>query len=115
VASAGSSLSQSQSTGATAPTVLVNGITVSPGSPVINVPTAGGIRPLVVQIGPGNAVMPSATDIRDATTATLIQNTLNNQTIRSTTLMNVQLGLSRTMSAASIQDAVRQGMVTSGR
>lgn len=96
-------------------TVLVNGAPVIPGSPVINVPTAANIRTLTIQNGPGNVVVPSAADIRAATNATIIQNTLNGQTIQSMTQLNISLGLSKTMNAASVQDRVRQGMAAFGR
>jgi hypothetical protein len=99
--------------GPAAPTVLVNGSAVKPGSPVINVPTAAGLRTLVIQNGPGNFSVPSAADIRAGMMGTLIQSTLDGQKIRSETEMNVTLGLSRAMRASSIRDSVRQGMVNS--
>jgi hypothetical protein len=112
-ASGGSSVATSPGVGV--PAVLVNGTAVTPGSPVINVPTAASIRTLVIQNGPGNIALPSAADIRNATTATVIQNTLDGQTIRAVTQMNVSLGLTKAMTASAIQNAVGQGMATAGR
>jgi len=94
------------------PTVLVNGSVVTPGSPVINVPSADDLRLVIVQNGAGNIALPSAADIA-AGVATIVQNTANNQVIRAVTEMNVSMALTKAMSAASISNAVRQGMVTS--
>jgi len=92
--------------------VLVNASPVTPGNPVVNVPSAGGVRMVVVQSGAGNIVIPSAADITSGV-VTIVQNTANNQAIRAVTEMNVSIALSKAMSAASIGNAVRQGMVTS--
>lgn len=106
------SSSNAAATGPVAPTVLVNGSAVTTGGPVINVPSAGSLRTLIVQNGAGNVIVPSAADIRAATGA-VIQNTLNDQSIRAVTQMNVSMALSQAINAASIRDAVRQGMATS--
>ncbi len=106
------SSSNAAAAGSAAPTVLVNGSTVTPGTPLISVPSAGNLRLLIVQNGVGNVAVPSAADIR-AGTGAVIQNTANGQAIRAVTEMNVSMGLSRAMSAASIRNAVRQGMVNS--
>jgi hypothetical protein len=82
---------------------------------VINVPTAAGIRSLTIQNGPGNIAFPNAADIRNATMTTVIQNTLDGQTIRAATLMNVSLGLTKAMTASALQNAISQGMATVGR
>jgi hypothetical protein len=114
VSASGSSVSTASIAPAT-PTVSVNGTAVTPGNPVINVPTATGIRTVVIQNGPGNIALPSAADIRNGTMATVIQNTVDGQTIRAATLMNVSLGLSKAMTAMALQRAVSQGMATTGR
>jgi len=98
-----------------APTVSVNGTAVTPANPVINIPTDTGVRTVIIQNGPGNIALPSAADIRNATMATVIQNTIDGQTIRAATLMNVSLGLSKAMTAMALQRAVSQGMATTGR
>jgi hypothetical protein len=46
---------------------------------------------------------------------TVIQNTLDGQTIRAATLMNVSLGLTKAMTASALQNAISQGMATVGR
>ena len=94
------------------PTVLVNGTAVTPGNPVINIPSADRLRAVIVQNGTGNIVMPSAANIA-SNVATIIQNTADNQAIRAVTEMNVSMAINRAMNAASISNAVRQGMVTS--
>jgi hypothetical protein len=115
VASASSSVTASAAQAPSAPTVLANGTAVTPGNPVINVPTAAGIRSLTIQNGPGNIAFPNAADIRNATMTTVIQNTLDGQTIRAATLMNVSLGLTKAMTASALQNAISQGMATVGR
>ena len=94
------------------PTVLVNGSVVSPGNPVINVPGSDGLRRVIVQNGAQNVVVPSAADIASGV-GTIIQNTANNQAIRAVTELNVSIALTKAMTAASISNAVRQGMMTS--
>ena len=94
------------------PTVLVNGTAVTPGNPVINIPSANSLRAVIVQNGTGNIVMPSAANIA-SNVATIIQNTADNQAIRAVTEMNVSMAINRAMNAASISNAVRQGMITS--
>ena len=114
-ASSSQAAANSSSTGAigsASPTVSVNGSVVTPGNPIINVPGASGAQVVVVQNGPGNIVVPSAADIARGV-ATIVQNTANNQAIRAVTEMNVSIALSKSMSAASISNAVRQGMITS--
>ena len=106
------STSSTASAASVSPAVLVNGSAVIPGSPIINVPTADGLRMLVVQNGPGNVVVPSAATIA-AGVGTIIQNTANNQAIRAVTEMNVSIALTKAMGTASIANAVRQGMMTS--
>jgi hypothetical protein len=91
---------------------LVNGSAVTPGNPVINIPSAGSLRAVIVQNGSGNIVVPSATNIA-SNVATIIQNTADNQAIRAVTELNVQLAINKALSAASIGNAVRQGMITS--
>jgi len=94
------------------PTVLVNGSVVTPGNPVISIPGSDGLRRVIVQNGFGNVVVPSAAEIASGV-GTIIQNTANNQAIRAVTEMNVSIALSKSMNAASISNAVRQGMITS--
>ena len=102
----------SSPSGSVSPTASVNGSVVTPGNPIVNVPRADGLRVLIVQNGAGNVVVPSAADIASGV-GTIIQNTANSQTIRAVTEMNVQIALTRAMNAASISNAVRQGMITS--
>jgi len=106
------SSSKAASAAPVAPSVSATGSAPAPGSPVISVPSAGNLRVLIVQNGAGNVVVPNAADIA-AGVGAMVQNTLNDQSIRAVTQMNVSMALSKAMSAASIRDAVRQGMATS--
>jgi hypothetical protein len=106
------SLAGSLSATSVIPTVRVNAVPVTPGS-VVSL-SAGGA--LVVQNGPGNiSVIPTAQDLQATTNALVIQNTLNNQTISATTMLNVSLSLTRAINAANIQQTVRQALANSLR
>src|SRR5262249_18440814 len=94
------------------PTVVVNASAVTPGNPIVSIPSADSIRMIVVQSGTGNIVVPSAADIASGV-ATIVQNTANNQAIRAVPEMNVSIALTKALSAASISNAVRQGMFNS--
>lgn len=97
-------------TSSVVPVVRVNGVPIAPGS-VVKAAAAGA---LVVQNGPGNiSVIPTAQNLQAATTALVIQNTLNNQTISAMTTLNVSLTLMRAINAANIQQMVRQAMANS--
>ena len=92
--------------------VRVNGSPVTPGSPVVNVVSASGGSALVIQNGPGNiSMIPTAQAIQSATNALVIQNTLNNQMISTMTTLNVSMTLMPSISAASIQQSVRQAIM----
>lgn len=105
--SAPSSSTASAANGSTVPTVFVNGVQATPTNPVVlNVPTAEGLRALVVQNGAGNSV-PNAAALRTATMATVIQNTRDNQTIRTVTIFNVSMAMSAAKRAMDLANAVR--------
>jgi hypothetical protein len=105
-----SSSTASAANGPTAPTVFVNGVQATPTNPVVlNVPTADQLKALVVQNGAGNSV-PNAAELRAATMATVIQNTLDNQTIRALTIFNVSVALSEAKRAMDIGNAVRNSL-----
>jgi hypothetical protein len=95
--------------------VRVNGQSVTPGVPVLNVPTADELRGLVVQNGLGNIVLPSAAELSAGMTGTVIQNTLNNQTIRALTVINVSVAVQDALSVSRIQESVRQSIANSLR
>lgn len=107
--------SPTPSQGATGSQVLVNGKALLPGIPVIQVPSADELRGLVVQNGPGNIVVPNAADLKNALPGIVIQNTLNNQTIRALTMINVAVSVKDALSAARIQESVRQSIASSLR
>ena len=93
-----------------ATTTTVNGTPVTPGAPVANVPNAAGLASLVVQNGPGNSVAPTALDLRNGSMAVVIQNSLNNQTIRTLTVMNLSMRINEAVNAAALQRAVRESV-----
>jgi len=95
--------------------VRVNGQPITPGVPVVNVPTADELRGLVVQNGLGNIVLPSAADLTAGTIGTVIQNTINNQTIRALTVINVSVAVQDALSVSRIQESVRQSIANSLR
>ena len=106
------SLPGTLSTAPVNPTVRVNAVPVILG----NVVSLSGGGALVVQNGPGNiSVIPTAQDLQAATNALVFQNTLNNQTISATTMLNVSLSLIPAINAANIQQAVRQALANSLR
>ena len=93
-----------------APAVFVNGVQATRTNPVVvNVPTADQLRALVVQIGAGNSV-PNAAELRAATMATVIQNTQDNQTIRTVTTFNVSVAVSAAMRSRDIANAVSNSL-----
>lgn len=100
---------------AASPAIHVNGQAVKPGVPIVNVPTADELRGLIVQNGLGNVVVPNAADLSAAVPATIIQNTLNDQTIRALTVINVSVSVQNALSAARIQESVRQSIASSLR
>ena len=106
---------QAPSQGAPGSQVLVNGKSLLPGTPVIQVPSADELRGLIVQNGPGNIVVPSAADLKNSLPGIVIQNTLNNQTIRALTMINVAVSVKDALSAARIQESVRQSIASSLR
>jgi len=100
----------SAATGPTAPAVFVNGVQATAANPVvINVPSADELRALIVQNGAGNSV-PNASDLRAATMATVIQNTQDNQTIRTVTTVNVSIAVSEARRAMAIGNAMRNSL-----
>lgn len=101
------------STGSAVSSTSTNATPVSPGSVVMNTPTAAELGPLIVQNGPGNIAALSVGDIRVPTTGIVIQNTVNNTAIRTLTLLNVSTALSQAMSALAIQNAVRSALAKS--
>jgi len=109
-AAPGTAPTTSAATGPTAPAVFVNGVQATPANPVvINVPSADELRALIVQNGAGNSV-PNASDLRAATMATVIQNTQDNQTIRTVTTVNVSMAVSEAMRAMAIGNAMRNSL-----
>ena len=113
VPAAGTGPSPTASTGSAVSSTSTNATPVSPGSVVMNMPTAAELGPLIVQNGPGNIAAPSVGDIR--VPGIVIQNTVNNTAIRTLTLLNVSTALSQAMSAVAIQDAVRSALAKSRR
>jgi len=90
----------------------VNGQSVTAGAPAV---LSAGLRGLLVQNGPGNVVAPAGGQLSLPIGVTLIQNTLNNQTIRALTLLNVSASVQGALSAARIQESVRQTIADSLR
>jgi len=106
------SVASAQPVSSLVPAVRVNGSPVTPGSPVVNVVSSSGGSALVIQNGPGNiSMIPTAQAIQSATNALVIQNTLNNQMISTMTTLNVSMALMPSISAASIQQSVRQAIM----
>ncbi len=70
--------------------------------------SAGQLRALVIQDGRGNVVTPSAADIRASTMATVLQNTLDNQTIRTLTTLTASSNALSTFRDSVIREAVGQ-------
>lgn len=106
------SVASAQPVSSLVPMVRVNGIPVTPGSPVGNVVSTSGGSALVIQNGPGNiSMIPTAQALQAATNALVIQNTLNNQTISTMTMLNVSMTLMPSISAAGIQQSVRQAIM----
>ena len=68
-----------------------------------------------MQNGLGNIVVPSAADLKNALPGIVIQNTLNNQTIRALTMINVAVSVKDALSAARIPESVRQSIASSLR
>jgi len=95
--------------------VRVNGQPFTSGVPVVNVPTADELRGLVVQNGLGNIVLPSAADLSAGAVGTVIQNTINDQTIRALTVINVSVAVQGALSVSRIQESVRQSIANSLR
>ena len=84
----------------------MNGVQATPTNPVvINVPSVDELRALIVQNGVGNSV-PNAADLRATTMATVIQNTRDNQTIRTVTTLNVSFAVSEARRAMAIGNAI---------
>jgi len=95
--------------------LVVNGKALAPGAPVIQVPSTDELRGLIVQNGPANLALPNAADLKAAMTGLVIQNTLNDQTIRALTVINVAVSVKDALSAARIQESVRQSIASSLR
>ncbi len=93
----------------------VNGKALAPGTPVVQVPSADELRGLIVQNGPANVALPDVADLKTAMTGLVIQNTLNDQTIRALTVINVAVSVKDALSAARIQESVRQSIANSLR
>lgn len=86
--------------------VQVNGAPVNPGTPaVVN---ADELRTLVIQNGPGNVVTPSAADIRASAMATVLQNSLDSQTIRTMTTLTATTNALSAFREAAIREAIGQ-------
>jgi hypothetical protein len=88
------------------PVVVVNGTSVTPGNPVLNLPTAAELRSLVIQNGPGN----SAPIVGNAAAATIIQNTVDGAAIRAMTVMEVSAKVKEALSGLRLQNSIRQSL-----
>lgn len=65
----------------------------------------------VIQIGPGNSFDPSA--FRQATGATVIQNTLDNQNIQSLTTLDASVNNLNLFRGLNLQDSLQTGLINS--
>ncbi len=86
--------------------VQVNGRSITPGSPVVV--DSDQLRALVIQNGRGNLATTSAADIRASTMATVLQNTLDNQTIRTLTTLTATSNALSAFRDAVIRQAAGQ-------
>lgn len=93
----------------------VNGRAIAPGSPALALAGAEELRGLLVQNGPGNLAQAGSAPLALPPGATVIQNSLSNQTIRALTLLNVSASVHGALSAARIQESVRQTIAESLR
>lgn len=69
----------------------------------------------VIQNGPGNAFNPASFNLLPGTMATVIQNTLDKQTIRNLNVLNVTVTSRALAEALSIQSSVRDALTGLGR
>ena len=87
------------------PPVTINGTPVTPGNPVVNVPTAAELRSLIVQIGTGN----SAPVIGNG--AVVIQNSVDGAAIRAVTMLEVSAKIKDALSSMQLQNSIRQSLL----
>jgi hypothetical protein len=93
-----------------APTeVRVNGTEIGPG---VDLPIQVNERAIVVQNGPGNL---APTTLGPTAFPTIVQNTLDNQRIAASTVINVSANSLAMMNVLRISDAMRRAMISSGR
>ncbi|MGB7755517.1 MAG: hypothetical protein WBL23_05595 [Salinisphaera sp.] len=69
----------------------------------------------LIQNGPGNALDPAGLNLLPGTMATVIQNTLDKQTIRNLNVLNVTVTSRALAEAMSIQSSVRDALTGLGR
>ena len=97
----------------TTPSLNVVGLGTTPGSPTaVNVPAAGAAGVTLVQQGAGNTFLPGP--LLPAA-GTVIQNTLDGQTIRSVTSVNATVNSLEVMRARSFESSMRGAIIDSLR
>lgn len=94
----------------TLPKVTINGIAVTNGAPV----AIGQSQAIVVQNGPGNVANMSAA-LMGSSLPTVIQNTLNGQSISSATLINITSNSLSALRQMTFGDLLRSATVQSAR
>lgn len=92
-----------------APQVIVNGVPVSSGGPVSNL---GGT--LIVQNGPGN-VAPLPASFNGVVLPTIVQNSLNEQVLKTLTLINASVSSLSAFKALALSEALSRATLSSGR
>lgn len=91
----------------------INGQLVMPS--VVNTPGIPAETLRVIQNGPGNAFDPATLNLLPGTMATVIQNTLDKQTIRNLNVMNVTVTSRALAQALSLQSSLRDALSGLGR
>lgn len=86
--------------------VQVNGVPVALSAPTVV--SADELRALVIQNGPANIATPSASEIRANAMATVLQNTLDNQTIRTMTTLTATTNTLSAFRDAAFREAIGQ-------
>lgn len=89
-----------------ADSVRVNGVPVTASAPVIV--SADEVRALVIQNGAANVAAPSTADIRANTMATILQNSLDNQSIRTLTTLSASTNALSAFRDAITREAIGQ-------
>lgn len=97
----------------TPPQVVINGVPITPNTPLAaSLNKMGGL--VVVQNGPGNSVNLPALPVASAMT-TIIQNSLDDQVIRSLTLISASVNSLAALRGLALGDLLSRATLSSGR